>query len=72
MPEAHQETSRKNALAFLLGIGAILGVTRLAHELGLTHAHTHESPGHDGPGHHERDHDTPGHDEPHEGDRDRR
>jgi len=41
VPEAHQETSRKNALAFLLGIGAILAVTSLAHRLGPEHGHEH-------------------------------
>ena len=39
VPEAHQETSKRNAFAFLIGIGAILGVTALAHGMGLDQAH---------------------------------
>lgn len=48
VPEAHQETSKKNALAFLLGIGAILGMTALARHFGLDHDHGH---GHGGEAH---------------------
>jgi zinc transporter ZupT len=47
VPEAHQETSKRNALAFLVGIGAFLGVTALAHRMGLDHGHDH---GHEAPG----------------------
>ncbi len=37
IPEAHKETSRRNAVAFLLGIGVILGLTLLAEAMGLEH-----------------------------------
>ena len=39
VPEAHKESSRKIALAFLLGIGLILALTGIAGALGLDDAH---------------------------------
>ena len=60
VPEAHAETSRKNALAFLLGIGTILGLGSLAEHFGFGHhhggAHVHGGPEDSGHGDHESDH----------------
>ncbi len=41
VPEAHAQTSWRNAIAFLLGIGVILGLGRFAHALGYGHEHGH-------------------------------
>lgn len=56
VPEAQRVSSRRNALAFVLGIVLVLGLGALSDALGLGHAHgTGETPahdhGHDGHGH---------------------
>lgn len=62
VPEAHTQTSTRNALAFLLGIFTILGSAKLAEHLGVGHSHgVHPA----GAGHHDHDghdHDHGGHD----------
>lgn len=39
VPEAHRESSRRNAFAFLAGIGLVLGLTHLSEVFGLQHHH---------------------------------
>jgi zinc transporter ZupT len=39
IPEAHRETSRRNALAFLAGVAVILGLSAAGGALGVEHAH---------------------------------
>jgi zinc and cadmium transporter len=48
VPEAHRESSRRNAIAFLAGIGLVLGLTHAGRLVGLEHRH--------GPEHHEDEH----------------
>jgi zinc transporter ZupT len=48
VPETLRESSRRNAFAFLAGIGLVLGMGGLTKVLGLEHAHVHGSaPVHD-------------------------
>jgi zinc transporter ZupT len=39
VPEAHRESSRRNAFAFLAGIALVLGLTHAGRLVGLTHHH---------------------------------
>lgn len=56
VPEAQRVSSRRNALAFVLGIALVLGLGRLADALGLGHSHgAPEAPAHD------HEHDGHGH-----------
>jgi ZIP family zinc transporter/zinc and cadmium transporter len=48
VPEAHRDSGRRNAFAFLVGIGLIVGLSRFADAVGL---HRHEETG-EGPRHH--------------------
>jgi zinc transporter ZupT len=46
VPEAQRESRRRGAVAFLAGIGLVLGLMGLASALGLQHGHDHGGAGH--------------------------